>query len=605
MKKSSRMIWILLSGFLLFTLVFGCSQSNQVKIQPTDSYAAQSKLIHDVFTDKSAYRPKETVHFTLSLNNQTGSDFEGTLHLNFKHLDQTVKTQEIKVGLKKGEEKSVSAAWLPPSEDYTGYLVEVLAVSGNQIEDQKNTAVDVSSTWEKFPRYGYLCNYGEMTKEQTQDTVDWLCKYHINGLQFYDWQNSHDQPLAGTLQNPAEEWKDIANRDTFASTVKNYIQACHSRNMMACNYNLMFAAYNDYEKRGIQKEWGLYKDPEHDLQDTHELPASWASNLNLMNPGSPGWQNDLLSREKDAFEVYNFDVFHVDTLGNRGIRYDYDGNRISLDEQYTGFLNQAKKALKKRIVMNAVNGYGAGEAAKADTDFLYTEVWPDTYPTYSRLKDAVDDNTRLSGGKKSSVIAAYMNYKASGREFNENAVKLTDAVIFAAGGSHLELGDTGMLSSEYFPNQKMILSDHLKNDLRSYYDFLTAYENILHGQKSWSDLTAEIDGYPVSDSADTGSVWVFGSKNGACETIHLINLLSRSDEQWRDDTASCENPKALGAFTLKLDDFSGKVKSVFLASPDIKGGSMFPLDFSVKNGKLSVNIPSLQYWDMLVVQTQA
>ena len=48
-----------------------------------------------------------------------------------------------------------------------------------------------------------------------------------------------------------------------------------------------------------------------------------------------------------------------------------------------------------------------------------------------------------------------MNYnKADNRgEFNTPGVLLTDAVMFALGGSHLELGGDHMLCKEYFPNE--------------------------------------------------------------------------------------------------------------------------------------------------------
>ena len=47
-------------------------------------------------------------------------------------------------------------------------------------------ALDVSSNWAKFPRYGYIANYDAETP-----AVEWireLNRYHINGLLFYDVQ---------------------------------------------------------------------------------------------------------------------------------------------------------------------------------------------------------------------------------------------------------------------------------------------------------------------------------------------------------------------------------------------------------------------------------
>ena len=77
-----------------------------------------------------------------------------------------------------------------------------------------------------------------------------------------------------------------------------------------------------------------------------------------MDPSNPEWQDYLLAREADVFAVYDFDVFHVDTLGYRGYVYDYEGEEVELSTSYGGFLQQAGERLGKRILLNPVNGYG-------------------------------------------------------------------------------------------------------------------------------------------------------------------------------------------------------------------------------------------------------
>ena len=64
-----------------------------------------------------------------------------------------------------------------------------------------------------------------------------------------------------------------------------------------------------------------------------------------------------------------------------------------------------------------------------------------------------------------TVFAAYMNYnKADNRgEFNTPGILLTDAVMFALGGSHLELGGDHMLCKEYFPNENLTMSEEAEN----------------------------------------------------------------------------------------------------------------------------------------------
>ena len=373
--------------------------------------------------------------------------------------------------------------------------------------------------------------------------------------------------------------------------------------MTAANYNLMYGAYDGFEKRGVRKEWALYTDENRSSVCAYKLPDNWESSLNIMNPASGGWMNYILGQEKKVFDAYGFDVFHIDTLGNQGEVYDYGGNSVELCGTYKGFLTQAKKQLKKGFVLNTVNEYGIAQAAASDADFLYTEVWPNSFSNYYALQRAVQDNFTASKNKKSVVLAAYVNYGVQSGSFNPNAVKLTDAVLFASGASHLELGDTGMLSSEYFPNDKLSLPGALSSDLRSYYDFLTAYENILREPVESKDFSGSIQGYPASGDGSAGTIWAFEKDGGeGYRAIHLINLLSRGDSLWRDDQGNCEPPKKLSDFTVEIPDPGGAVK-ISLASPDFYGGSMINLDFSRKNGKLQIKVPFLDYWDMLLIQT--
>ena len=137
----------------------------------------------------------------------------------------------MKVEIKKGEKKSINIAWNPPDDDYKGYMVEVYASKGIRVVDSRNTAVDVSSNWDRFPRYGYVAEYPKREKGETEKIIDNLNKYHINGLQFYDWQNKHHKPIPDTKDNTYSVWKDIANRDVYYDTVKNYIDAAHGKNM--------------------------------------------------------------------------------------------------------------------------------------------------------------------------------------------------------------------------------------------------------------------------------------------------------------------------------------------------------------------------------------
>ena len=597
---------VLLTTVLLCSVAFtGCSAgSENTEIHSGDTIPQQGHLIQDFYPDKSAYRPGEKTALTVDLKNETGKNFSGKIAYSCKYLGKSVFSGSADAALKNGEAKKLSFSWTPPKDDYRGYLVEAAAVSDNTIQDHRNTAVDVSSDWKRYPRYGYLCEYQKMTQREIDKNVENLSRYHINGLQFYDWQDCHDTPLAGTPEKPSEKWQDIAGRDTYAATVSGYISALHKKNMIASNYNLMYGAYDGFEKRGVKKEWALYTDEKRGSICSYSLPDNWESSLNLMNPANAGWRSFILGQEKKVFQAYPFDVYHIDTLGSQGSVYDFSGRELKLDKTYPQFLKDVKSTLNKGFVLNTVNECGIKEAGASDADFLYTEAWPSNYPDYASLQRVVYDNFKASNNKKAVTVAAYLNYGLQGGEFNPNAVKLADAALFASGASHLELGDTGMLSSEYFPNRKVSISASLAADLRSYYDFLTAYENILRmPAENLDDFECSISGEKTSAAAEEGIVWAFSKDAGSCRTVQLINLLSRGNARWRDDDGSCENPKKLGSFTLEMED-PGSVKEVSFASPDLYGGSMLKLEYTRKDGKLQIKVPSLNYWDMLVIRTK-
>ena len=87
-----------------------------------------------------------------------------------------------------------------------------------------------------------------------------LNRFHINGLQFYDWHYKHHMPLKGTPENPAPTWKDIANRTNYFSTIEYYIEAAHNHNMKTMCYNLLYGALDNAESDGVSEQWYLFKD---------------------------------------------------------------------------------------------------------------------------------------------------------------------------------------------------------------------------------------------------------------------------------------------------------------------------------------------------------
>jgi dextranase len=218
---------------------------------------------------------------------------------------------------------------------------------------------------------------------------------------------------------------------------------------------------------------------------------------------------------------------------------------------------------------------------------------------FTEIEKIMDENRSLSP-EKNTVLAAYMNYKQSGT-FNTPAVLLADAVIFAMGGSHLELGEH-MLSNEYFPSASMKMSSDLQDKLLSYYDFLVGYENILRGGGEKKSVTLSSDAVkfaqwgPVKGSVNTLAYEVDGKL-----VIHLLNFEKAAHLDWRDDSMTQAQPSTHENFVVTLRT-SREVKNVWTASPDVNGGVPRKAHWNSSIISVNITVPSLTYWTMIVLE---
>lgn len=610
-------LWAAAGGLLLCTACSGREEADT-----PGAIARKLPVLAELHTDKARYDPGEPVRLTLRLDNASREALEkGRLLIQYRHLGTAVADKKFKAQeLKAGETRTLDWEWTPPKQDGAGYSVEawMLDADGEPV-DHLNTAVDVSSDWTRHPRYGYLSSYPEQEAAASEANVELLSRYHVNALQFYDWQAKHHAPLAGTPERPAAEWADIAGRPTYGKTVRDYIDSAHKYGMAAMNYNLLYGAYDDYSSdgSGVRKEWGLFQAPGGEAQDAAPLPDGWAtSKLDLFDPGNEDWQRYLIGQEKNAFAAYPFDGWHVDQLGFRGLLYTYDGKEVEPSASFGPFLDRAASELGKTIVFNNVGGYGAGTTAVSRTAVMYEEMWENSgQSTYNDLKNALDESAKLTQGAKAAVIAAYMNYNYGNTfsddapgEFNEPGVLLAEATIFANGGSHIELGDDlQMLSNEYFPNRHLRMNDSLRSKLLSYYNFLVANENILQDGQQPVERTVSIGQARVSADGEPGTVWAFSRAGGKFETLHLINLVGAESNAWRDTDASAKEPEAQRDLDVKLYvDAGRKIHRAFLGSPDLEEGTVRPLAYregSDDGGTyLAFRVPELRYWDMVGIE---
>jgi dextranase len=254
--------------------------------------------------------------------------------------------------------------------------------------------------------------------------------------------------------------------------------------------------------------------------------------------------------------------------------------------------------------MNAVNQFGQQNSiGRAPVDFMYTEVWTG-HEGYKDLATVIQNNADYSGGKN-TVLAAYLNYKKaeSPGSFNTPGVLLANAVIFAFGGSHLEMGEH-MLGKEYFPNNNLAMNDDLQKAIISYYDFLTAYENLLRDGGNFNNVTVTCTNGKFGTTnwpPQSGKVAVQGKKVGEKQVLHLINLANATSFDWRDTNGTQPMPATFSNAELEVN-VSGSISKVWVASPDVNHGLPQLLTFTQQGDKVKFTLPVLKYWNMLVIE---
>ena len=607
------------------------------------------KLRYSIETDKCSYKPGETVTLTMSSAPPSGS------RVRYRYMGDIIADTLL---------SSRIWTWQAPAEDFRGYMVEVYrtteATESTEATDNilATIAIDVSSDWTRFPRYGFVATFGSdklLTKARTE--MKWLNRCHINGVQFQDWHNRHDWPLGGTREGGLwSTYKDIANRTIYTSAIKNYIKAQHDRGMKSIFYNLCFGALDGWEELGIKPEWFVYKDNGQQTTDNgqrtidkHDLPDSWKSDIYVVNPGNEGWQSYLAERNDEVYSFLDFDGYQIDQLGGRGTVYDYDGNSLNLRDGFSPFINHMKnRHPDKRLVMNAVGQWGVSQIAESGkVDFFYSEVWGNQEGNsltsgkgrFTNIKAVIDENLSKNPSLR-SVLAAYMNYLTDDKNFNTPGVVMADAVMFALGGSHIELGGDHMLCSEYFPSNDMKWHSQIEDWMTRYYDFLTAYENLL--RDPWTEKTS----VKATCSTVTVNTWepvanqvtMLAREVNGRQVIHLLNFTqeetpsnsplkgeelralplregsggSVNDDYmlcWHDNMATRPWPKRFENLTIRFNGLSGmgKVRRIWAASPDYCGGAMQELTdyrYYSTSGTVTITLPSLQFWTMIVIEPE-
>lgn len=411
---------------------------------------------------------------------------------------------------------------------------------------------------------------------------------------------------------------------------------------------------NTYDLKGDQQTFNMLGSF-NDRDDVDHKVQSY------YNPFSKDWQNYIGQIMNSALDKLGFDGWQGDTIGDQEkvVSYENKGTNkesFNVSTGYGTFANAMKDgSLKnKKFGINSVGGQGQKSMDNSKADFQYSEMWPwdwddntvagntnSAHDTYAALSRVVDNT--MQAAKQSLIVPAYMyrQWSKSGdtsisKTFNDNAILLKDAAIFAAGGDSMEMSDNGhQLYTEYYPDgrkdNKIQMSNELGNadngKLRNMYDFATAYENFLRGGNlQRNNNKVEIwngggigqgDNVAVKNNSEVGKIMTMtkSGHNGTiddAETINMVNFSGVDNINWQVNNHLDESQKQVkeqkNLWVKYYPDEGRTINNVWVSSPDEKYQSTSQqLDFTTHtddNGKkyITFKVPSLEVWNLIYMK---
>ncbi len=348
----------------------------------TPATATGTAHVTRAYTDKSTHEPGKQA--TITAETSTG----GTVHFSVSHLGVEIDSGDATVSNGK-------ATWTytTPSENNQGYLVTATGGDGTHAE----TAIDASTSWERFPRMGYLSHFKPTAPDGLADNAtyepylfhapsDYVTKlsqdYHLNAFQYYDWQYRHEQPVAtGDLKNKWPLWY----RDTYASaaTINTYVTKADTVGAASLAYSMAYAVNDGYDTNAIKEDWilrednGSYWQRDFGSQWWVQVPPNTPkpqNHMTMMNVNNQGWRDYITGQYATQKKEFAFTGTHIDTLGQT-VKKDASGNDLDLTEGLSALVNETAEKTKGAVGINLPDGAGNDKVIPGSSTYLYTELW--------------------------------------------------------------------------------------------------------------------------------------------------------------------------------------------------------------------------------------
>lgn len=536
-----------------------------------------------------------TVHFDLD-----GADgAEGVLHVRLLDLGRDAWSGEAKVRTTGGP-STVEMQVPLPTANPRGYAVRAevrpAGGSGDPAPSRASTALLVAEHWRDVPRYGFLSDFAPADAAEGPDArVRDLAKFHLTVIQFYDWMYRHYRYLP-----PEDVFTDVLGKTTSMRVVRDRVAACHRHGMAALAYGAVY---------GPEPEF-ILDHPEWLLYDAHGAPFHLGEIFYITDlRRNGGWRERILREYETVVQGVGFDGIHMDQYGVPKSGFDHRGAFVDLADAIPDMIDEAAERLRSvrpdtGVIFNAVNDWPIDTVATSDQAAVYIEVWP-PHERYLDLVRLIRRARDLSG--KQVILAAYLKPYVEGGAAADWAARYATAVIAAAGGHHLLLGEgDAVLHDPYYANHAHLTPDG-KAVLRRYYDHSAAHTHVLHAndlrfvERSFAtghNGEVRLTGAPFRATPEAGAVWLAVKQRPGQIVIDLVNLTGAVHDHWNAPHGPATPRTGLA---LEIEPFVRPTRASWSSPDDAWAEATLEIPRG-EAGRWRLELPELVVWGTVVIE---
>jgi dextranase len=364
--------------------------------------------------------------------------------------------------------------------------------------------------------------------ESTPSVLAWLRDLRCTVVQVYDWMESYSRPLAddGT-------YKDPLGRPIDRGALIALIEGIKQMGAVAQAYSPVCAADEAFAEG--HQGWLLRRND--------GTPESLGSLLQIMDPGSSGWQAHWISTYGAALDELGFDGLHLDTYGYPRNALDVNAKPVDVDAGYADFVRFVRSSRPNAVIsFNQVNGVPRAFAAPERPGFRYSEVWPPN-DQWRHLEGLLQRSAGVHP-HQGDTLSIYPPVWEGQRDEALRTCVLSEAIVATLGASTLIWGDDhGVLRHPYYVDHEMLLASEIET-VRAWHRFsLRCRDLFLSGvDTSWYELADENASVSVTWTGTCGPEPIGGSlyarvrRSQDSVVVSLIDLSGSHDGSWLSGT---------------------------------------------------------------------